>query len=60
MANVFVSGSFDLFHVGHLNIIKNARKLCKNDGILVVGVHSDESIYKRKFRHCIIPFEQRI
>lgn len=60
MANVFVSGSFDLFHVGHLNIINRARELCGDGGLLVVGVHSDESVYKRKLRRCVIPFEQRV
>ena len=57
--NVFASGSFDLFHVGHLNIITRAKALCENGGILVVGVHSDKSIRERKGRDCIIPFEQR-
>lgn len=57
--NIFASGSFDLFHIGHLNIIKRAKRMCEGGGILVVGVHSDESIRERKKRLCVIPFEQR-
>ena len=57
--NVYTSGSFDLFHVGHLNILKRAKALCEGAGKLVVGVHTDESIFRRKNRQCIIPFEQR-
>ena len=58
--NVYVSGSFDLFHVGHVNVIKNAKALCKEDQKLVVAVHTDESILNRKGNLPIIPFDQRI
>ena len=57
--NVYTSGSFDLFHVGHLNMLKKAKELCGDVGKLTVGIHTDESIFKRKGRRCIIPYSQR-
>ena len=43
----FTQGTFDMFHIGHLNIIKNARSQCEH---LIVGVNSDALVqdYKNK------------
>ena len=42
----YTSGVYDLFHIGHLNLIKNAKGLCDK---LIVGVTSDELVsYKKK------------
>jgi glycerol-3-phosphate cytidylyltransferase len=42
----YTSGVYDLFHIGHLNLIKNAKGLCDK---LIVGVTSDELVsYKNK------------
>ena len=54
---VFTSGSFDLFHVGHLNILQKSAALGDE---LVVGVSTDELIEEYKGMKPIIPFEQRI
>ncbi|NMA72567.1 MAG: adenylyltransferase/cytidyltransferase family protein, partial [Bacteroidales bacterium] len=52
----YTSGVYDLFHIGHLNILKNAKSMCDK---LVVGVSTDElSMYKGK--KPLIPFEDRI
>ena len=52
----YTTGVFDLFHIGHLNLLKNAKGLCDK---LVVGVTVDELVaYKGK--KAIIPFEERL
>ena len=52
----YTAGVFDLFHIGHLNLLKNAKGMCDK---LVVGVTTDELVaYKHK--KAIIPFEERI
>lgn len=53
---VFTSGSFDLFHVGHLNILEKSAALGDE---LIVGVSTDELIENYKGMKPIIPFEQR-
>lgn len=53
---VFTSGSWDLFHVGHLNILEESRKL---GDVLVVGVSTDALIEDYKGLPPIIPFDQR-
>lgn len=54
---LFTSGSFDIFHQGHLNIIKKSKELCD---YLIVGVSTDEVILQSKGRLPIIPFAERI
>ncbi|QIU93772.1 adenylyltransferase/cytidyltransferase family protein [Bacteroides faecium] len=54
---VFTSGSFDLFHIGHLNILERSATLGDE---LIVGVSTDELIQHYKGMPPIIPFEQRI
>ncbi len=52
----YTTGVYDLFHIGHLNLFKNAKGLCDK---LVVGVTVDELVsYKGK--QAFIPFEDRI
>ncbi len=52
----YTAGVYDLFHVGHLNLLKNAKGLCDK---LVVGVTVDELVtYKGK--HAMIPYEDRL
>ena len=52
----YTTGVFDLFHIGHLNILKNAKSKCD---ILIVGVTTDELVEKRKNKRRVIPFEER-
>ena len=52
----YTTGVYDLFHIGHLNLLKNAKGMCDK---LVVGVTVDELVtYKGK--RAMIPFEDRI
>lgn len=52
----YTAGVYDLFHIGHLNLLKNAKGMCDK---LVVGVTVDELVaYKGK--QAMIPFEDRI
>lgn len=49
----YLSGTFDLFHVGHLNLLRRAKQQCD---YLIVGVHPDAS---HKGKETFIPFEER-
>ena len=52
----YTTGVFDLFHVGHVNLLRNARSMCDR---LIVGVTVDELVlYKNK--RAVIPFDERI
>lgn len=52
----YTAGVFDLFHIGHLNLLKNAKGMCDK---LIVGVTTDDLVrYKRK--DPMIPFVDRI
>ncbi|VAW76719.1 Glycerol-3-phosphate cytidylyltransferase [hydrothermal vent metagenome] len=52
----YTSGVFDLFHIGHLNILRNASSMCDK---LIVGVTTDELVsYKSKT--AVIPFKERV
>lgn len=53
----YTTGVYDMFHIGHLNIIKQARKQCD---YLIVGVSTDELVLKEKSKIPVIPFEERV
>lgn len=52
----YTTGVYDMFHIGHLNLLKNAKSMCDR---LVVGVTVDELV-KYKGKKATIPFEERI
>ncbi len=56
MKKVITYGTFDLFHIGHLNVLKRAKQ---DMDYLVVAVSTDE-FNKGKGKKTIIPFEQRM
>ncbi len=52
----YTSGVFDLFHIGHLNLLRNAKSMCDK---LIVGVSVDELV-KYKNKKAVIPFQERL
>ena len=52
----YTTGVYDLFHIGHLNLLKNARGMCDK---LIVGVTVDDLV-QYKGKRAMIPFEDRI
>lgn len=53
----YISGIFDLFHVGHLNLIKRAKEFCD---YLMVGIVTDKGTIRHKGVAPFVPFEERM
>ena len=52
----YTAGAFDMFHIGHLNLIRQAKQYCD---ILVVGVNSDQLIMDYKNKRTVICENER-
>ena len=53
----YTTGVFDMFHIGHLNLLRNAKALCDQ---LIVGVSTDEVVEQYKHKRPVVPFQERI
>ena len=53
----YTTGVFDLFHIGHLNILRRAKERCDK---LIVGVSTDENVMSYKHKNPTVPFDERI
>ena len=53
----YTTGVFDLFHVGHINILKKSKKMCD---YLIVGCSNDQVVWEMKNKNPVIPFDERI
>ena len=52
----YTQGVYDMFHIGHLNLLNHAKEYCE---ILIVGVNSDELVQSYKHKKPVIPQEER-
>lgn len=53
----YAPGGYDMFHVGHLNILRHARDECD---VLIAGVVTDDVLFAAKGRRPVVPLTERL
>lgn len=56
---VYTGGTFDLFHAGHVNFLRQCKKLAGKDGKVLVSLNTDEFIEEYKGKPPVISYKQR-
>lgn len=56
---VYTGGTFDLFHIGHLNLLKRCHEIAGISGQVIVSLNTDEFIEQYKGKKPIVPYEDR-
>lgn len=57
--NVYTGGTFDMFHIGHLNLLKRCNEIAGISGQVIVSLNTDEFIEKYKGKKPIVSYEDR-
>lgn len=53
----YTAGVFDMFHIGHLKLLMQAKEQCER---LIVAVSTDELVEQYKHKHTVIPYDERV
>ena len=59
MAIVYTGGTFDLFHSGHVNLLKQCKDIATESGSVIVSLNTDEFILDYKGESPICSYEER-
>jgi len=57
---VYTGGTFDLFHSGHVNLLKRCREIAGKDGKVVVSLNTDDFIWQFKNKKPVCSEQERL